>query len=131
MKIKLVLSLVTSLAISGSLSAAPRKHWYKDPKWWAGEAIVAAAIAADAHSTATRPPGVTESNWILGRNPSNGKVVGISLLNFSIQSTLHAAAWHVEREETNKYWNFVKYAGIPTEVAVISGHAAARNYQLK
>ena len=120
------------LVFAGSTEARPR-HWYKDWRWWAGEAVIGAAIAADAHSTSRGiGQGLRESNtWVFGSKPSNGRIAGISLGYFAFQSTLHAVAWHVERNETNKFWNVAKYTGVPATVAIINGHAAARNYRLE
>jgi 2-keto-3-deoxy-galactonokinase len=67
-------------------------------------------------------------------------VFGISLLDFGIQTSLHAAAWHVTHHvpladgsgyaQDRMGWRIVGYTAIPAEVAIINGHAAARNYQL-
>jgi hypothetical protein len=123
--------LLLAALLCGSADAQP-KHWYTDWKWWAGEAVIGAAIAADAHSTSRGIGlGLTERNtWAFGPRPSNGRIAGVSLGYFAIQTTLHAAAWHVERNETNKYWNTAKYVGVPAAVAIINGHNAVRNYQL-
>ena len=139
---KIILAVLTLAFLVPMASAAPRKHWYKDPKWWVGEAVIGAAIAADAHSTASRPPGVTEQNSVFfGSNPSNGRVAGISLLNFGIQTALHAGAWHFTHhvpladgsgyDQDRLGWRIVGYVGVPASVAIISGHNAARNYQLR
>jgi len=137
MKLAIVAAL---LLIPAQLEARP-KHWYKDWKWWAGEAVIAAAIAADAHSTASRPPGYIESNWAFGRNPSNRRVAGISLGYFGIQTALHAGAWHFSHHvpttdpqiyvEDRLGWRIFGYAGVPATVAIINGRAAVKNYKLR
>jgi hypothetical protein len=120
---------------------APRKHWYTDPKWWAGEGVIVASIWADGKTTAMRPAGITEANGLfLGTNPSDKKIAGISLLDFGIQTTLHAGAWHfthhVPLADGSGYtqdrlgWRIVGYTGVPTSVALIAGRNAVKNYQL-
>jgi len=138
---KQIIALVLCLVFGCVTEAAPRKHWFTDPKWWAGEAAIAAAIVADSHSTASRPPGAVESNWLLGRNPSNRKVALVSLGYFGIQTSLHAAAWHVTHHvpladgsgyaQDRLGYRAVGYLGVPFVVGILSGHAAARNYELK
>ena len=118
----------------------PRKHWYKDPKWWAGEVVITASIAADGWTTAHRPSGIVESNKFLGTNPSDKKVAGVSLLSFGIQTTLHASAWHVTHhvpladgsgyDQDRLGWRTFGYVGIPGEVALLYGHTAIKNQQL-
>lgn len=149
------ISFLLALVFCCSASAAPHKHWFTDPKWWVGEAVICAALAADAHSTVSRPAYLQESNPFLGSNPSTQKVVGISLLQFGIQTSLHAAAWHVthhvplmdscqvdphtdqatyhcsEFGQDRLGWRTLGYLGIPATVAIINGHAAARNYEIK
>ena len=129
---KTIMALLITMALfCGSADAKPR-HWYTDKKWWIGEAVITAAVVADAHSTSRGVGmGFTERNtWAFGSRPSNGRIAGVSAGYFAIQTTLHATAWHVERNETNKYWNTAKYVGVPAAVAIINGHNAALNYQL-
>ena len=120
---------------------APRKHWFSDPKWWIGEGVIAASIFADGYTTSQRPAGITESNPFLGKNPSTQKVAGISLLNFGIQTTLHAGAWHFTHHipyqdsslgytQDRLGWRIVGYTGVPTSVALIAGRNAVKNYEL-
>src|SRR5260370_9502409 len=61
------------------------KHWYKDWMWWVGETALASLQAADAYSTAvglSRCSGCVERSFLLGPHPSNGRIVGGSILFF-------------------------------------------------
>lgn len=129
---KQLICCLALLSLAASAEARP-KHWYTDKKWWVGTALMGAAIAADAHSTSRGVGmGLQERNtWAFGSRPSNARIAGISLGYFAIQTSLHAAAWHVERNETSKPWNVLKYTALPTTVLVINGHDAAKNYQLE
>src|SRR6266404_3715461 len=100
---RIFVTIIMASLFCGSVCAEPRKHWYKDPKWWLGEAIIAAALTADAHSTAyTRGPGVVETSALLGPYPSNRRIVLYSLSGLALQTTLHASAWHVIHHEPIK-----------------------------
>lgn len=155
---KTTICAVLALLLASSAAARP-KHWYKDPKWWAGEALIGAAIAADAHSTSRGVGmGLVESNtWALGARPSNTRIAGISLGYFAIQTALHASAWHVthhvpladscsewidpptgrkisrctEFDQDRLGWRIVGYTAIPAVVLIINGHNAAKNYRLE
>ena len=132
--------LAILLTFCQSAFAGP-KHWYKDPKWWIGEAVIVTVVGLDAYSTSTRPPYLTESNFILGSHPTNQKIAGVAVLNFGIQTSLHAAAWHVTHHvpttepgvyvEDQLGWRITGYVAIPTVNAIIGGHAIARNYELR
>lgn len=144
--------LLDLIFLAAAASATPRKHWYHDPKWWVGEAVIAAAIAADAHSTVRNlNNGYHENNPLLGRYPSTGKVAGFALLDFSAQTTYHALAWHFthhvpladsclkdvwghetchEFTQDRLGWRIIGYVGIPLEVSIINGRAAYNNYRL-
>jgi len=118
----------------------PRKHFFSDPKWWIGESVVIVSHAADAYTTTQRPHGIIEGNNFIGINPSNKKVALVSLTAFSIQTTLHAGAWHVTHhvpladgtgyDQDHLGWRIVGYTGIPVTVALINGRQAIKNYQL-
>jgi hypothetical protein len=119
---------------------APRKHWYKDPKWWIGEGVITASIFADGYTTAHRPAGIQEGNHFLGTNPSTRKVAGFCLLDFGIQTSLHAGAWHfthhIPLTDGSGYvqdalgWRIVGYTGVPAGTFAVSGVQAVKNYQL-
>lgn len=121
---------------------AKPKHWFTDPKWWVGTALMGAAIAADAHSTSRGVGmGLREENWALGPKPSNARIAGISLGYFGIQTALHAGAWHFTHhvpladssgyDEDRLGWRILGYTALPATVLAINGHSAAKNYRLE
>lgn len=151
-----LLTILAASLLCSSLSAEPRKHWYKDPKWWVGEVVILAALTADCHSTAyVRGPGIVETNRLLGPNPSNRRIVLYGLSGAALQTTLHASAWHVihhepiksscqewygsghkvtrctEYGQDNWFWRDLAYTSVPTVMVLTSGRSAARNYQLQ
>jgi len=105
-------------------------HWYKDKYFWMGTAVIAGAVVADAHSTATRPRGAVESNPLLGFHPTTGKIVGVSAANFGINFALHAAAWHESHQDPSQAWRQIGRWGVPVASALTTGRQAALNYEL-
>ena len=106
---------------------------FRDPWWDIGEFLNAAAIATDAQSTVLRTNRQVEGNRLLGRNPSRGKVIGLATISFSLQTTYHAACWHLTTGEGDtKVWRVIGYTAIPTEVVIIYGvKGAIHNYHLE
>jgi len=117
--------------LASSVEARPR-HWYTDKKWWVGEFFVAASIGADAASTVQRTGRQVEGNHLLGKNPSRRSVIGVAVLSMSIQTSLHAEAWHITvGEDDTKPWRLVAYTGVPIICMSIYGTAAVHNYHLE
>jgi hypothetical protein len=119
------------LLVAATGTEAKPKHWYKDWKWWIGEAVIAGAFVADAHSTALAQShhiGI-ESSPFLGPHPDNKSIVGLSLTGFAIETGIHAGCWHFSHEDT-KPWRVLGYTGIPLEGALILGRSAKHNYEL-
>src|SRR5216684_449765 len=55
-----------------------KDRFFKDPKWWGGEAVIFTMIALDVQSTTwAQRRGIEEGNPILGRHPSNGQIIGL------------------------------------------------------
>jgi hypothetical protein len=127
--------LMATVLLSGSLAhAEPRpRRWYKDWKWWVGEALIAGIRAADAHSTVTthsRCPGCIETNFFLGKRPSTGAVVAISGAGFSLESALHILSWKYCPDERSRWWRAASYALVPGVDAAGSIPGIVHNYGL-
>lgn len=127
--------LMATVLLSGSLAhAEPRpRRWYKDWKWWAGEALIAGIRAADAHSTLTTPsrcPGCIETNLFLGKHPSTGAVVAISSAGFSLESALHILSWKYCPDENSRWWRAASYALVPGVDSAWSIPGIVHNYGL-
>src|SRR5260370_25455133 len=79
---RIALLIATALLSASLAHAEPRpRRWYKDWKWWVGEALIAGIRAADAHSTVTTPspsPRCIETNLFLGNHPTTAAIVAIS-----------------------------------------------------
>jgi hypothetical protein len=119
------------LLLAATNAEAKPKHWYKDWKWWVGEAVIAGAFVADAHSTSlaqSRHVGI-EGNPFLGPHPDNKAIVGLSLTGFAIETGLYAGCWHFSHDDT-KPWRILGYTGIPVGGVVILGRSAKHNYEL-
>jgi hypothetical protein len=130
MKLKILGIFMFSLLTVTNVEAKPR-HWYKDWKWWMGEAVIAGAFVADGYSTSlaqSRHAGV-ETNPFLGPHPSNRGIVGLSLAGFSVETAMHAACWHYSHDE-NKGWRIFGYTTTPTAAAAVIGRSAAHNFSL-
>jgi hypothetical protein len=118
------------LTTAVSAEARP-KHWYKDWKWWAGEAVIAGAFVADSYSTSlaqSHHVGI-ETNPLLGPRPNNGAIAGMSLTGFAIETSLHAYLWHSCIDDT-KAWRVTAYTALPTAGVLIIGRSAAHNFTL-
>jgi len=109
------------------------KHFYSDWKWWAGEAVIAAAIAADVRSSILvldRCPQCTEQNPLLGKRPSHKKLIGVGLAAIGIESGLHIANWHLGHDDPNRFWRGMAYWSVPVIVGSMEGYYAHHNYGL-
>lgn len=122
-------TVVLALAFATSASAEP-KHWYKDKKWWIGEAVIAAAVAADYHSTAIQRGTGRETNMLLGPSPSNRRLVIVGSSAFGYWTALHVLDWHFWHDDPVKGWRTFGYTAIPVAAAAIHGSAAIHNYEL-
>jgi hypothetical protein len=130
-----LLLLLPSLA-----QAAPRKHWFTDPKWWIGETVNVAAVIADCDSTRRGlAQGLQESNPLLGHHPSARRLIGVCVGEIGALTSLHAAGWHVIHHEAykdgsgygqdNLFWRSLQYVDMaPADILI--AHNAAKNYQL-
>jgi len=128
---KLIVLALTISAITGSASAEPR-HWYKDPKWWVGEAVIVGATMADANSTCRGlQRGGTEQNVILGPHPGCGHVYALEASALASYTALHALEWRLvigDEPDPKLGWRMFGYASVPVVVLAIHGSAAIRNY---
>ena len=126
--------MMAAVLLAGSLAEAePRpKHWYKDWKWWVGEAFIAGIRAADIHSSLTarsRCPVCNETNFFLGNHPSDAALVGVGSAGFGIQTTLHILSWKYCPDENSRWWRAASYALVPgADAASIPG--IVHNYNL-
>jgi hypothetical protein len=121
--------ILAILCLPVAASAQP-KHWYQDKKWWVGEAIIGAAIAAD-YGVSAHQGFVGESNVLLGPHPSTGRAVGVSLFAFGFESGVHILNWHlVVHNEPNKYWRAAGYLTMPAISAGAHGYAAIHDASL-
>jgi len=137
-----VTSLLLALLLSGSVVQAQHrwnakeKHWYSDWLWWVGEAAIAAAFAADAHSTALvrdRCPGCRETNPVPGPHPSNRRLVmGSGIVLFGSATALHIASWKACPDPSREYksWHVACDALIPAIAASFVVPAAVHNYRI-
>ena len=129
---RFVVAVMITTFIAATLLLAPTaqarpKHWYTDAKWWAGVAVIGAAVAADYATTAQlQRQGNVETNPILGPHPSNAKLAGVGTGAFAFYVGLHAAEYHLTRDDT-KPWRTASYLLMPAIVGGIHGYAAAHN----
>ncbi len=131
---RIALLMATALLSASLAHAEPRpRRWYKDWKWWVGEALIAGIRAADAHSTVTTPsrcPGCIETNLFLGKHPSTGAIVAISSGGFGLESALHILSWKYCPNENSRWWRAASYALVPGVDAAGSIPAIVHNYGL-
>lgn len=136
-------AVVLLLALAVPAQAAP-KHFWRDWKWWAGEAVIATSLALDAHSSCRGiSMGYYEGNRLLYGSRSCAAVSGAAAGGFAFYTTLHALAWHCEsnigwkcyglNQDDGKYrkaWQTFAYTGIPATAVAFNLRAAIHNYKL-
>jgi hypothetical protein len=123
-----LLCLCSIIALAIPAKASP--HWYKDKRWWAGEAIIGLSVALDAHSTCQAVGRGVETSIAFPGPRSCAETAGISLGAFGFYTVLHAAEWHVGHDDPNKVIRGLTPWMIPAAVAPIHLYAAAHNYGL-
>jgi hypothetical protein len=126
--------LIAAVLLSGSVAHAEPKprRWYKDWKWWVGEALIAGIRVADAHSSVTvrsRCPGCYETNFLLGKHPSTGALVAMSSAGLGVETTLHILSWKYCRNEDSRLWRAVSYSLVPA-ITAVSIPGIVHNYGL-
>lgn len=126
---RIIVALLLIFFYASFAQAQPNPHWYRDKWWWVGEAIIGSSIFMDGHSSARGQPYYVEGNPLLGKHPSNARIAGFAGLDFGLQTTYHALAWHWSHDD-NKFWRNLGRWAIPTEVALIVGRQGIENYRL-
>lgn len=84
---RVLMAVVVLLAITAAAQDIPKdKPKVVDKRFFAVSAFSASALAFDAYTTAARKPGCIEGGepWLLGRNPSTGRVIGVSIGEFAL-----------------------------------------------
>jgi hypothetical protein len=116
--------------ISPTKSEHKHRRWYKDWKWWVGEALIVGPIAADMKSSTSvrdRCPLCSETNPLLGRRPSDKRFI---LFGAGFAATLtasHIVARHYGKDSDEWGARFVSQWAIPVTMAGIETHAAMHN----
>jgi hypothetical protein len=102
-------------------SAAHRTPFYRSKLWWTGEAVIIGANWADAQTTVTglnRCAGCVETNPLLGKRPSSGRVVALAIVGTGAETTFHALG-HWVLESDNKFWRTLSDTAIPALNAAV------------
>lgn len=122
--------VVILLLCASNAHAAPRRHhWFTDPKWWAGEAVIVTAVALDGNSTCRAVArGGVEQNMILGPHPSCGQVAALDIGAVGYWTGFHILEWKLSYDDPKLGWRLMGYTAIPVAAAAIHGSAAAENY---
>ena len=129
-RVTAILIAMLWLTMPGSAWSKPR-HWYSDPKFWMGEAVIAGALIADGATTVNGlHRGMMETNPILGAHPSTARVAGYDVTLFAGYTAANAAEHHLTRNES-KPWRVAGYVAIPAIAASAHGYAAIHNSELK
>lgn len=126
-----VLTIALCVLLAASCADASPRRWYKNPKWWAGEAVIVGALALDGHSTCRAfAHGYVEGSLLLQGSRSCGNAVEILAVGGAIYTGLHIVLGHVGETEPNKFWRALGYVEVPSVAAGFHGYAAAHNYSL-
>lgn len=86
MKSQLIAVVVLLVITAVAQDKLPDKPKVIDKKFFVVSAFSASALAFDAYTTVARKPGCVEGGepWLLGRDPSVGRVVTVSLGEFVV-----------------------------------------------
>lgn len=125
--------LILILTCSISQANGRQRHWYRDWKWWVGEAIIAGFSFADAHSTARglpQCPGCFETNPLLGKHPGTARIVAFSTAGFGVESALHILSWKYCPYEESSKRSLICYALVPGEKTALTIPTIIHNYSL-
>lgn len=130
---RLFVASMLMIIMSVPASARP-KHFYTDKKFWLSEAVIGTAIFLDYHSTATHLYG-NETSPLLGTYPSTGRIAGIGILDFVVETGFNAAFYKIARiggqANETKTWNTLGYLTQPTISLATHLPAAIHNYGLQ
>jgi hypothetical protein len=123
----MISALFLALLCCGTISARPR-HWYSDPKFWIGEAVIVGSTYADARTTCNGfGRGYVEGNP-LDRGAHNcGAAIGILSIGTGIYTGLHIASYRMLQDDTSKAWRGVSLVTVPAIAFGFDGVSAIRN----
>lgn len=126
---RLAVLLVLASVVPACTPARPR-HWYKDWRVWAGEAMIVGSLVADGRSTCLGfSRGLVEGNAIGRGGRSCGQAVSILAVGGGIYTGLHIWENKLNEGETSKPWRAAGYLSIPVIVCSFHCTAAALNYE--
>lgn len=130
-KIKGSACLIVGLLFLAAAAPASADPFYKHKRWWAGVAVIGAAVALDAHSSCRAfSHGAIETNpWIYGTR-SCAEVSGLMVGAFGFYTTMHALEWHVTQNQPNKAIRIFGQVALPAVAVGIHVPAAIHNYDL-
>ncbi len=82
--------------------AGPRRHWFKDKKFWLGFATIAGSVVADVETTeAARGRGAQEGNPLYGSHPSRLRAYGTG---FGMEAPMLIGLYLSRKYKLNNYW---------------------------
>jgi hypothetical protein len=127
---KTILLLMAILLMCFTVDARP-KHFYKDWKWWTGEAMILTAVTLDAQSTCHGfSHGYVETNFLARGSISCGHAISALAIGGGIYTTLHLLNRKYIADGESKTWDFLGYTEVPAIAGAFHLHAAAHNYSL-
>lgn len=126
---RLAVLLVLASVVPACTPARPR-HWYKDWRVWAGEAMIVGSLVADGRSTCLGfSRGLVEGNAIGRGGRSCGQAVSILAVGGGLYTTYHLWLAKLNEDETSKPWRAAGYLSIPVIACSFHCTAAALNYE--
>jgi hypothetical protein len=113
---------------------AQAKPFYKNWKWWIGEAAIGGAISLDVYSTARVVevcPGCGETSILYAEHPSSAGLVRGGLIDLGIETVFHAGVYHFGGEFADEPESTMKYIQWPAVSWILhGGYAARHNYKI-
>lgn len=125
-------TLAVALLVAMLPMCASAKPFYKSKRWWAGVAVIGAAVALDAHSSCQAfSRGGLETNPLIYGTRSCGEVSGLMVGAFGFYTTMHALEWHVTQRDPNKAIGFTGLVALPAVALGVHLPAAIHNYGIE
>lgn len=108
------------------------KHWYKDWEWWVGETILLSEQFGDSYTTANRCNGCQETNFLLGKNPSDSRMIAFSIVSAGFFTTLHVVSWKFcpDPNRRSRGWRLACNATQPAISSALRIHTILHNNNL-
>jgi len=126
------LYFVVIVGLMSAQDAAPHaRRFYRDGKWWAGEALIVATGVISGKAESHARQGGTRLFGACGSCTSNGDIAGIEAAGFAAATGLHVLSHHAlmdSYDDLGAPWRWLAYVGVPVGYSVPLLYQASGNW---